>query len=696
MVVIYRSYFYFWGVKMYIYDRKFDYSDLLNEKEIKAFNVNNNIFKGKTTRRGFARTAFFEPAYGEGMFVRDASMQAMVHNVCGDLDVSRSILKFILANHLQSGDKYARHIIIDYHDDIEFYDNTTIPFKENALTAHLGFDRVYMGVAGDNNMVANDLVPETDTIYGVEAYLQTGGVNAVTNVSILEDLNNPESVIASVKYEIGNFVPKEIVRPVIMFKKPVKVEPFKHYYIKFDSVGAEKGASVMGSTVDTKYRAYNYDKNAGLIWDKTDKCLAFALITDKKEGEKVAVIDNDTVASWVVPSKGKHVTSVCAVLYNEGENTDGTVTAKLYKGKGETKKFVDSETVSVERIAKGSGYVDFGFSFPLYLVDLDEDYTLEISAEGLKDNKIAWHGESETPYYTARFSFSNYPDTKEQVDGNYMVVTAWAQYVNLCQKSPEDMEFIMASYPQIRTFTNYVLDHEHVYDREKNLVRNPCVEHAREGRYWNAYDLITNVFASQAFHEMTIIARDLGFVEDADRWEEACNVVTKGINENLVVEFEGKKIYAEMLGYNVDNTELKMVKGFAYENFAPIGADWFAMDLEIMENTAEAYRKHTNYKREGCEKFLTTVIVLDDNDVPVNWYQECAGKLWGWELILCALKGNRERMKYLLEHRTERLEENLFYAENYRPTSMSDLLNQENAGVQIYGMAVVFPQLFDK
>ena len=99
---------------MYIYNRNFNYADLLNEREIKAFNINNNIFKGKTTRRGFSRTSFFEPAYGEGMFVRDASMQVMVHNACGDLDVSRDILKFILSNHLQSGDKYARHIIVDF------------------------------------------------------------------------------------------------------------------------------------------------------------------------------------------------------------------------------------------------------------------------------------------------------------------------------------------------------------------------------------------------------------------------------------------------------------------------------------------------------------------------------------------------------------------------------------------------------
>lgn len=115
-----------------------------------------------------------------------------------------------------------------------------------------------------------------------------------------------------------------------------------------------------------------------------------------------------------------------------------------------------------------------------------------------------------------------------------------------------------------------------------------------------------------------------------------------------------------------------------------------------MENTAEAYRKHTNYKLENWEKTLNTVIVLDDNDKPSNWYQECAGKLWGWELILCALKGDEERIKYLLDMRAARLkEENLFYAENYRPANMSDLLNQENAGVQIYAMAVVFPQLFE-
>ena len=56
---------------MYIYNRDFNYADLLNEREIKAFNIINNIFKGKTTRRGFSRTSFFEPAYGEAETIQE-------------------------------------------------------------------------------------------------------------------------------------------------------------------------------------------------------------------------------------------------------------------------------------------------------------------------------------------------------------------------------------------------------------------------------------------------------------------------------------------------------------------------------------------------------------------------------------------------------------------------------------------------
>ena len=50
------------------------------------------------------------------------------------------------------------------------------------------------------------------------------------------------------------------------------------------------------------------------------------------------------------------------------------------------------------------------------------------------------------------------------------------------------------------------------------------------------YDLITNVFASQALHELSDIALDMQDDVSARKWAEASQTLNEGIHENLTTE----------------------------------------------------------------------------------------------------------------------------------------------------------------
>lgn len=101
-----------------------------------------------------------------------------------------------------------------------------------------------------------------------------------------------------------------------------------------------------------------------------------------------------------------------------------------------------------------------------------------------------------------------------QIDGNYMLIHAWSQFVNGCKKTAENQEFIKKSYPIIKSFSNYYINQGYINDKY-SLMRNDSFEHSREERYWKSYDLITNVFTSQALHELSPLAKGVGDCDSA-------------------------------------------------------------------------------------------------------------------------------------------------------------------------------------
>lgn len=83
------------------------------------------------------------------------------------------------------------------------------------------------------------------------------------------------------------------------------------------------------------------------------------------------------------------------------------------------------------------------------------------------------------------------------------------------------------------------------------------------------------LFASQALYELSALAKEFGDSDSAIKWADTSATLTKGINEYLTTEVDGVKIYAEL--YDIDNN-MKFIKGMSWVNWAPMAAQWYAMD----------------------------------------------------------------------------------------------------------------------
>lgn len=220
---------------------------------------------------------------------------------------------------------------------------------------------------------------------------------------------------------------------------------------------------------------------------------------------------------------------------------------------------------------------------------------------------------------------------EDQPDGNYHLILAWARYVQAC---PWDREFVVKTYSTIKRFADYYLEPPGYWDGDLQLLRNPAYEHAREGRYWNAYDLITNVFASQALYELSSIAEREGDKASAMRWEGAARKLADGVHRHLTATVDGRRIYAEMIAVDQDG---RFYPGFAYVNLAPVAVDWFAMDRQIMADTYALYLKYGSHTW-GQYQMLGTI----------EGAGQVVGKTLAWELWWNHLAGNENRIKELL------------------------------------------------
>lgn len=480
------------------------------------------------------------------------------------------------------------------------------------------------------------------------------------------------------------------------FGKEISVDSEKAYYFvltaeKNDSVQWNYNPALKGSSYtlnEGKWEACSFDFGLNVLPLYSGKYRVPLISIGKKN-----------VGVQEIPSFNEHVTAVDVLLGRNNDET-GTAVATLYKGYGEGAVEVDSVTFDISELSEKGQMVHLEFGLPLEQVDKSISYYLEIQAPQNRENAITWYGTQESDTYETlcngskvdgEAGFAAYKSNLRalsdhvQIDGNYMLIHAWAQFVNGCEKTEENKQFIEKSYPIIKRFADYYIDNGYISE-EYNLMRNDSFEHSREGRYWKSYDLITNVFASQALYELGALAEQFGDKTSAGKWSEASSTLTEGINEYLVTEIDGVKIYAEL--YDMD-AGMKFIKGMSWVNWAPVAAEWYAMDKTIMQNTYDIYAKYDSQDYDGY-KMLDVVYDFETKQCG----NHIIGKGLAWEIMFNRYKEDYEKLDYLTQFVLDHSTAGGVYPETYQPNGhFSDVGNQEHASWQHYGMSYAFPEL---
>ena len=287
------------------------------------------------------------------------------------------------------------------------------------------------------------------------------------------------------------------------------------------------------------------------------------------------------------------------------------------------------------------------------------------------------------------------PFATEQSDTTYFFLHAWYQFVTTAPKTAENISLIKNSYPQVKTFADYYLNKGYL-NNKYNLLFNACLEHSRKFSFWQGYDLLTNVYASQVYHEISLYFAEI-YPESSKRWADAADTIVKGIYTNLVTEIDGKTIYSELIGRTKKEAEENpnvpepVLYGFSWVNLAPIGCDWYATEPEILENTYEMYKKYGSCVYYN-DRYVMLEVDTEFTGTPITEGNYILGKGLAWEMMYCKKMGYTDRLKTLVVF----LEE--FSEDMYRETwgyhgGGSDTANQEHASWMLYANKICFPEL---
>ena len=214
----------------------------------------------------------------------------------------------------------------------------------------------------------------------------------------------------------------------------------------------------------------------------------------------------------------------------------------------------------------------------------------------------------------------------DQIDGQANVIMAWAR---LAEKRGR-IDFEDQTYSVVAKLMDRTSDQPYFMIGEghavgTNLVQNISLEHSREGRYWHAWDILTQSVVGASLESMINIAHRRGDSKHELRWQRRLQLLKQGVSQNLTRIVNGKKVYLEMLLPN--SAGGVPFTGMGWLNLAPIMAQWEPLERQIMRNTVETMREKLLLEYKG-QKYLA-MEYDPDGKVYNEWI---IGKGVGWEI----------------------------------------------------------------
>lgn len=271
----------------------------------------------------------------------------------------------------------------------------------------------------------------------------------------------------------------------------------------------------------------------------------------------------------------------------------------------------------------------------------------------------------------------------DQADGNFHVLASWARVTLSGEREPwEDR-----SYAQVARLVDFATDWPYVAPMVPRiwpgLVRNVCLEHSREGRYWDCWDLLTQSWACQTLRLMEQVARRRGDGDHALSWQDRRICIERAVRERLTMEVDGRLVYAEMR--LPDGGEGRLFEGLSWVNLSPVQAQWEGADPAILRATIETYRSKAALRW----KDLTVTGTEWLPGKPVT--QQVIGKGVGWDLAYSAQTGDWATASNWLAF-VERANSAQVYAEAFNfgadgAVVMQDPGNGEQVSWWCWGMA---------
>ena len=214
----------------------------------------------------------------------------------------------------------------------------------------------------------------------------------------------------------------------------------------------------------------------------------------------------------------------------------------------------------------------------------------------------------------------------DQIDGQANVIMAWAR---LAEKRGLTA-FEDRTYPLVAKLMDRTSDQPYFMSGQGfavgvNLVQNIALEHSREGRYWQAWDILTQCVVGASLESMLNIARRRGDIKHLLRWQDRLQILKNGVAKNLTRIVDGKKVYLEMRLPNSAGGVPFL--GMGWLNFAPVMAQWEPLERQVLRNTIELLREKLLLDYQG-KKYLA-MEYDPDGTVHKDWI---IGKGVGWEI----------------------------------------------------------------
>lgn len=673
----------------------------------------------RLTERGYAQTSL-TGAYN-GMFVRDASIQAMAHLARGDDEYARSLLEYMIRYHEEMDMDYTIRVVAPLTDTA--YGNTNAPAAAGPRNDgkngffDSGTPAALYGTKQPNNVCAFKITPSDSSIEDIRLYMNG---SAKTTVYIMDGYTGD---LSAARGKATGGTGSGTGWKTFTFPKAVSVTSDQTYYVVVQSAADASGAAVFGSTGTGE--SYNYDKG----WSTKSHAIWFGLNTAEKPEaapsgrEAVATFGKGAAVGQVLPAKvsGSDVVTAVRVVLGKKSGAAGNVTATLYKGTDEKGQKIDSVTVSAASLTADGGWVTFPFSLPAGGTKAGDSYYLTLSAASSAADSIVWYGKKSgnscvtsrtengkkqtvtgDAYYDCRKSTIKPEDSMIQVDAHYMLLHSWCLYMERAKDCAEKTAFFKETWATVKKFANYfVKDHAAQYMHSTySLVINPNFEHTLH--MMRTMDLMTNCFTSQALHELSGIAKKQGEATLAADWQTIADKIANGVNKYMIIKSDilsREPVYTDRL--DMDYADNRAVPVFSFVCYAPVAAEWYAMDKTVMANTYKWHRQLGSCNFNGVA-MPDIYYPYDDlackhqshgNSPRVHGRgNHIVGRMVGYEFLYNSSVGDTSRLSELLRFLRENSDK--VYAEVWKTDgSKQDIGNQEQVSWIVYGLTTAQQRL---